>query len=193
MSLERFCVKFFTQPGADIDDTVFIEIFHEWIRLKTLNGVLLDVADYRHVPNGPGIMLISHEINFAMDSTNGRFGILAQRKLGKAANHRGAVLELVAATLKFAALLENDPRTAGKLDFDAGAFEYSSNDRLLAPNTPAAFTDLLPDLQSAAAVIYPGQKVLITRIENDPRDRLTIRVDTGALLSVKALAEAVVA
>jgi len=193
MSLERFCVKFFARPGADIDDTVFIEIFHEWIRLKKLKGVLLDVADYRHVPNGPGIMLISHEINFAMDRTDGRFGIFAQRKLGKAANHRDAVLELVAATLKFAALLENDPRTAGRLSFESGVFEYESNDRLLAPNTPAAFANLLPDLQSAANVIYPGQSVSITRVENDPRDLLTVRVDTGTSLSVKALAEAVVA
>ena len=52
MNIERFCVKFFARPETNLDDAVFIEIFHEWIRLKTLPGILLDVADYRHVPFG---------------------------------------------------------------------------------------------------------------------------------------------
>ena len=49
MTIERFCVKFLAQREADLDDAVFIDIFHEWVRLKKLGGILLDVADYRHV------------------------------------------------------------------------------------------------------------------------------------------------
>ncbi|HEX9595476.1 MAG TPA: hypothetical protein VF982_01240, partial [Anaerolineales bacterium] len=72
MDIGRFCIKFFARPGYNIDDAIFIDIFHEWIRLKKLPGILLDVADYRHVPEGPGVMLLTHDINFAMDYSEGR-------------------------------------------------------------------------------------------------------------------------
>ncbi|HMR66307.1 MAG TPA: hypothetical protein PKE64_20030, partial [Anaerolineae bacterium] len=115
MSIQRFCLKFFAAPETGFDDAIFIEIFHEWIRLKAVPGVLLDVADYRHVPDGPGIMLISHEINFAMDYAEGHFGLLAQRKLGPGETHQARLLDLIRTTVTFGALLEADSRLAGRL------------------------------------------------------------------------------
>ena len=176
MDIERFCVKFFARPGYNIDDAIFIDIFHEWIRLKKLPGILLDVADYRHVPEGPGIMLLTHDINFAMDYSEGRFGLFAQRKSGPAGNHRDRILELVRATVTFGALLEQDPRVKGKVSLEGGTFHYLSNDRLLAPNANEAAAAIAPDLAAAAELIYPGQAVSITPLANDPRDRLTIEV-----------------
>ena len=188
MDLERFAIKMFTRPGAEaVDEAIFIDIFHEWIRHKTLDGILLDVADYRHVPDGPGIMLISHEINFAMDHANGRFGLYAQRKLGEAATHRDRILELVRATVAFGALLELDHRVGQQLRFEAGLLEYSANDRLLAPNTEAAYASLKPDLEWTAAVLYPDREVTIRRVDNDPRERLAAIIDAGPVdLSVLA-------
>ena len=191
MNLERFCLKFFARTGAEIDDAVFIDIFHEWIRLKKLGGILLDVADYRHVPNGPGIMLITHEINFAMDYGGGRFGLYAQRKLGQSQNQVERILELGRATAAFGALLESDSRLAGGLKLEAGNFHFISNDRLLAPNKPDTFDDLKPDLEAAAAIVYSGQPVSVTRLDNDPRDRLTIAVDSGESVNIGALLETV--
>lgn len=183
MNLERFCIKFFTRPGTDVDDTVFIDIFHEWIRFKELDGILLDVADYRHVPNGPGVMLITHDINFGMDYAGGRFGLLAQRKRGAASSHKDKILELVQATAAVGALLESDPG----VELEGGMFHLISNDRLLAPNDAAALEALRPDLEAAATVIYPGQEVSITRVVNNPRDRLTIAVETGDSIDMSEL------
>jgi hypothetical protein len=195
MDLDRFCVKFFARPGAELDEAVFTDIFHEWIRHKKLGGTLIDVADYRHVPEGPGIMLITHEINFAMDHADGRLGFLAQRKLGHGRNHQERILELIQAATTFGALLEADPRVAGKLSLEGGMFHFMANDRLLAPNTEASFAILKPDLAAVAAIIYPGYPgVSITRLENDPRDRLTIAVEMGSLdMSVLTETAAVVA
>jgi hypothetical protein len=181
MEIERFCLKFFARSGAPVDDAIFIDIFHEWIRLKKLGGILLDVADYRHVPEGPGVMLITHDINFGMDYSGGRFGLLAQRKRGSGRNHQERLLELAQATVIFGALLEADSRLVGQLKLEGGTFHYIANDRLLAPNTEAGFVALQPDLAAAAALIYPGQPVSITRLSNDPRDRLTAIVDAGSL------------
>jgi hypothetical protein len=189
MNIQRFCLKFFAASSTQVDDAIFIDIFHEWIRLKRLSGVLLDVADYRHVPDGPGIMLISHEVNFAMDYAGGRFGLLAQRKLGPGETHQVRLLDLVRATLSFGALLEVDPRLAGRLRLEAGRFHYMSNDRLLAPNTEAAFAALRPDLEAVATLIYPDRPASISRLDNDPRDRLTAIVDSGSAVTMQAWLE----
>jgi hypothetical protein len=191
MDIGRFCIKFFARPGYNIDDAIFIDIFHEWIRLKKLPGILLDVADYRHVPEGPGVMLLTHDINFAMDYSEGRFGLFAQRKSGQADNHRDRILELVRATVTFGSLLEQDPRISGKISLDGGAFHYLSNDRLLAPNTNEAATAITSDLAAAAEVVYPGQTVSITPLANDPRERLAIEV-TAESVDIGALASSVV-
>ncbi|RME99069.1 MAG: hypothetical protein D6768_15895, partial [Chloroflexi bacterium] len=151
----------------------------------------LDVVNYRHVPQGPGVMLISHEVNYAMDHAEGRFGLLAQRKLGRAAHLPAAVAELVRLSLEFADLLENDLRVEGALKFEAGAFEFAANDRLAAPNTDAAFAALLPQVQAAAESIYPGRGATVTRVANDPRERLALRVDSGQSLEIDDVIDAV--
>lgn len=191
MTIERFAVKFFARPGVEIDDAVFIDIFHEWIRLRSLSGVLLDVADYRHVPEGPGIMLITHDINFSMDYAEGRFGLFAQRKRGSGLTHQERLLDLVRATVEFGALLAADSRVAGRLSLEAGAFHYLSNDRLAVPNSEAGFAAIQPDLAAAAGLIYPAQTASITRIENDARDRLTVHIDSSQSLSMQALLDSV--
>lgn len=190
MALERFCIKFLARPETNIDEVAFIEIFHEWIRLQKLKGTLIDVADYRHVPNGPSIMLITHEVNYAMDHGNGQFGLYAQRKLGEGNSHKDRILGLARSTAAFGALLESDNRVAGKLSLEGGQFLYMANDRLHAPNTEEAFAALKPDLEAAAAELYPGQTVSVTRLENDPRDRLTAVVQVDNSVNLATLAQA---
>ncbi|MCA1991128.1 MAG: hypothetical protein LDL41_03650 [Coleofasciculus sp. S288] len=190
MTLERFCIKFLARPETNIEEVAFIEIFHEWIRLQKLQGTLIDVADYRHVPNGPGIMLITHEVNYAMDHGNGQFGLYAQRKLGEANTHKERILELAKTTAAFGALLESDNRVAGKLSLEGGQFLYMANDRLNAPNTEEAFAALKPELEAAAAELYPGQSVSVTRLENDPRDRLTAVIQAQNSVNLATLAQA---
>ena len=108
--------------------------------------MLIDVADYRHVPRGPGVLLIGYEANYSLDYAKGRLGLLYSRKqAGGSAqeNLRQAYDSAVAACR----LLENEPEFADKLAFDYNACEISINDRLLAPNTDATFATLKPDFE----------------------------------------------
>ena len=73
-------VKFFVEAPNAVDLPAFIPLFHRWIQKKTVEGLLIDVADYQHVPEGPGILLMGHEGNYAMDMANGRPGLLYSRK-----------------------------------------------------------------------------------------------------------------
>jgi hypothetical protein len=128
-------------------------------------------------------MLITHEINFGIDYSGGRFGLLAQRKLGADGSHTDKILELVRAAAAFGALLQSDPG----VDLEGGMFHYMSNDRLAAPNDVATFESLRLDVEAAAALIYPEQEISITRVVNDPRDRLTVAVETGTSIDMAEL------
>lgn len=43
-----------------------ITVFHRCIQRGWLEGQLLDVADYRHVPAGPGVMLVGHDVDYSL-------------------------------------------------------------------------------------------------------------------------------
>ncbi|MFM1799176.1 MAG: hypothetical protein RLZZ117_1454 [Cyanobacteriota bacterium] len=187
MDVERFCLKFFAREGV-VDEACFIPIFHDWIRLKSLPGTLIDVADYRHVPDGPGIMLISFEINYAMDHGGGQFGLSAQRKLGQEGSHSERIVELAKRTALFGSLLEADPRLGGTLVLEGGTFLYAANDRLRFPNTDEGFAALQPDLLAAAAALYGEQPLTVRRVPNDPRERLSALVETASHLPISSLA-----
>mgnify|MGYP001547542486 FL=1 len=190
MDLQRFCIKVFARPSPQFDDEALIPIFHEWIRDGVPLGTLIDVTDYRHVPHGPGVMLIAHEANFAVDrAEGGRLGLLYQRKTvyPAAELHRrilGAAQQAVAAAQRLA----SDVRLEGNLAFDAGALRFIANDRLLAPNTEEAYGTLVPQLRRAAEALY-GECELRPAAP-DPRDRLAVDViGRGASASLESLAE----
>ena len=65
--------------NADLE--LFIPVFHKWIQENKIpNHIMVDVADYKHISDGPGIMLIAHEGNFSIDLENGKAGLLYTRK-----------------------------------------------------------------------------------------------------------------
>ena len=71
MDLQKFGVKLFFNTNGSFDSKDFIPVFHNWIQDKVVpNHLLIDVADYSHIPDGPGVMLIAHEGNFSLDQEN---------------------------------------------------------------------------------------------------------------------------
>ncbi len=55
----KFGIKLFCEPGTSPEAVALIPIFHRWIQERWLPLSLIDVADYSHVPNGPGVMLVT--------------------------------------------------------------------------------------------------------------------------------------
>jgi hypothetical protein len=134
------------------------------------------VADYAHVPQGPGVILVCHQVSFALDASDGRLGLAAQRRRP---GENGAV-DVLATTirqaLEAAQRLEREPSLAGRLRFDPSAVRVEVNDRLWAPNTAEAYAALAPLVQRAAARALPGTSPAVARLANDPRERLALEV-----------------
>ena len=118
----RVCVKLYA-PEPGIPDSTFVPIFHEWIRERALDMVLLDVADYAHVPDGPGVVLIAHEATFSLDRSDGRFGLLAQQRRPITGDAGDAIATTLGQALLVAERLERDRRVAGCLAFDRASIQ----------------------------------------------------------------------
>src|SRR5581483_9682562 len=80
MDFHKINVKFFVETGNDIPLNSFIPVFHRWIQEDLLEGMLVDVAEYTHVYQGPGVLLIAHEANYSLDETDGKRGFLYAQK-----------------------------------------------------------------------------------------------------------------
>ena len=180
--LKRVCLKLYA-PDPEVDDQTFVPIFHEWIRDQAIeNLVLFDVADYAHVPEGPGVVLVTHEASFSLDRSDGLFGLLVQRRI----DGDGEAADIITTTLRFAlqvaAKLEEDPRLEGKLAFDRSRVLIEANDRLRAPNTDEGYRVLEPVVSRAIGAVFSDSTPRVTRVDNDPRDRLAadVRVEVAA-------------
>src|SRR4030095_14690853 len=81
MDLQRIGIKVFAEDSAKVDVRDFIPVFHSWIQKQAVeNHLLIDVHDYSHIHNGPGILLVAHEGNFSIDLSNGEMGLAYYRK-----------------------------------------------------------------------------------------------------------------
>ena len=80
MNLQHVNVKLLIEDSGEVDLEPLIPIFHRWIQDRARPELLLDIADYRHVPDGPGVVLIGHDANYSVDNTDNRLGVRYNRK-----------------------------------------------------------------------------------------------------------------
>src|SRR5262245_63376497 len=123
MDLHKFGIKFFAADAEGIDVLKLIPIYHRWIQQNALDDLLIDVADYSHVPGGPGVMLIAHEGNYALDETGHQRGVVyySKQKLTGELSDRMALVARKA--LKAAQLMGADAELEGALKLPGNRLE----------------------------------------------------------------------
>jgi len=147
MDAHKLQAKIFLQDQqAPVLDPL-VPVFHEWIKNHRLNEILVDVANYAHVPNGSGVGVIGHEANYFVDLTGNRPGLLYSRKR-QAPVAAERVQDTFRHALHAAHLLEQEKALGGKLRFRTDEMLFRINDRLLAPATESTFREVEPELQS---------------------------------------------
>jgi hypothetical protein len=171
----RVGAKLYAQNPEVIDLPAYIPLFHGWIQAGSLDGLPIDVADYGHVPDGPGVMLIGHEADRSLDLGEGRPGVVYQRKR----EGRGALKDRLAAAIEaadgLADELEADP-AAGGVRFGRDEILLRITDRLNAPNDDATLDALRPAIEAALERVRPGRGATVERVVEDPRGPLRVRV-----------------
>lgn len=182
--LYRFGLKIFLDDGEDLPLNEFVPLFHRWIQTAALDGLWIDVADYSHVPRGPGVLLIGHEANLGLDETGGRRGLLVSWKQPLEGTLAQRLLLASRVLLRAAHRLEEEPNLAVR--FRTNELEIVFNDRLRAPNDEDTFSRLRPEIEAFLTEIF-GPSPLSLERERDLRERLTVRARVsrveGRLLS----------
>ena len=158
MQLQHVNIKLLIKNSEGVDLEPLIPVFHSWIQGKVLEELLLDVADYRHVPAGPGVVLIGHQANYSVDNTDERLGVRYNRKAEVDGGNQNALRQAMRASLIACQRLETEPRLEGKLRFNGQEIELFVNDRLLAPNDQASREAFDSDFQMFFEKLFGGSE-----------------------------------
>ena len=187
IELQHITIKLYLN-NTDADLAPVIPVFHSWIQDQIFDELLIDVADYRHVHHGPGLILIGHEADYSLDQTDGILGLRYSRKAPFSGTNLDRLTQATRATLIAAQKLEADPRLNGNLTFNGQDIQLTINDRLLAPNNESTREALTPAIQSFAAKLF-GHAGYSLSFDADPRRLLSTTVHAERQFSVKELRE----
>lgn len=189
MNCQRLTVKFFIQDPVAVDLEDFVPIFHRWIQNQSLEGLLIDVADYKHIHNGPGIVLIGDRADYAIDMGEGRPGLLLRRKRqAKAEQPLTTKLgESIHLALRAVHALENDSTLRGRIAFRTDEIVFGFPDRLNLPNNSRALSLINAQILTVLKSFYPGVDLKIEPASSDPRRVFALNVRAPAPPEVSAL------
>jgi len=182
MDLQKINVKFFVENRAAVSSEAFVLLFNAWI--QAADGEYYDIADYAHVEAGPGILLIAHEANIAMDNTGNHWGLLYNRKQPLPGSNGEKLRRVLKAALENCRRIEEASSLEGKVKFRADEALLLINDRLSAPNTEATFNALKADLKTAAHALYGDADFVLERESEDPRKRFGVRIKAAGGFNV---------
>lgn len=188
MNLQHVNVKLMLDDPASVDLEPLIPIFHSWISERVFEELLLDVADYRHVPSGPGVVLIGHQANYSVDNMGNRLGVRYNRKAALDGGPGDALRQAARAALTMCQRLQDEPRMGGKIHFNGREIEMFVNDRLVAPNSAETFEAARRDLETFSERLFGGDKYSLTyESGRDPRDLFTISIKSSRPFAVEDL------
>jgi hypothetical protein len=169
-----------------VDLEPLIPVFHRWIQEQVFEELLLDIADYRHVPDGPGIVLIGHQADYSVDNTDGRLGVRYNRKAPLDGGNSDRLKQAACSALKACQRLEAEAVLDGKICFNGRDAEFSINDRLLAPNREEVRRRLDPEFKAFFDSLFRGGTYAMS-YDTDPRRLLRVFVQASKRFSVTEL------
>ena len=184
MVSSRFNLKVFLAEWNVTPEETF-KTFNDWIT-ETDGETLIDVADYSHVHEGPVTLLVGHDANYSIDTSNSELGLVYSRKQplnGDPGSWLGSVFK---SALSACLRLERDEKLQGRVKFRGDRFLLINNDRLHTPNSATSLEVLRSNLESFLNNLFDGSP---TRVEHntDKRKRLCITVSTSKQFDIAAL------
>jgi hypothetical protein len=182
--IEHCTLKILTMQHGEVNLSAAVALFHRWIQEDVRPELLIDVVDYLHVVDGPGVILVGHEADYSLDVSNGRLGLQYSRKAPLGVDLPKQLRQAYASALRAAARFEAEPEFVGKLAFDAGAIDLIINDRLLAPNT-AATLEVVGPVAKGFFREWLGVEITAKLLSDDPRERFGLSLRAATPIPVR--------
>ena len=184
MDLQHINVTMFVEGELTADLENFINVFHRLVAEQAMDEMMIDVADYRHVPAGPGVVMVGLEADYAIDHKDNRYGLRYNRKAPLEGSNQYRLRVAFAAAGKTCAVLEE---AVSGVKFSRTEFELFINDRALAPNTPETLAAAQPIIESFLRDEL-GQESFEIDFETDQRKLFGATIRLGKAVETPAVA-----
>jgi hypothetical protein len=183
----RLSIKLYFADGVAVDPPRFVPLFHEWIRTGAVEGLLIDVADYKHVHHGPATVLVGHEVDYAIDLSEGRPGLTITRKRKVPGNLRDDLRTCLRRLLLAAAALSRKSDPHPPVRFRTNELRVQAIDRLNFDGGAESVAALGSAAHSALKSVYQDAELKIDAGNPDPRAPLTLWVTAAGEPELDAL------
>ena len=186
VELQHVNIKLLLKNSVVVDLEALVPVFHSWIQQQANEELLLDVASYAHVPNGPGVLLIGHEADYSLDMTDGLAGLRYNRKAPLDGTNQERLGQAARAAIKALVRLEQDTRLNNNIQFDDKNVELFLNDRLLTPNNEKTRHAIEPELHRFFDRLV-GKSAYTVQYETEPRKLFGARIQFEREVSLEKL------
>ncbi len=176
MAPHRTAIKIYFAEGVAVDPPRIVPLFHEWIRNRTAEGLLIDVADYSHVHRGPSVVLVGHEVDYSIDLSEGRAGLQVVRKrpvqITLEQDLRRGLRRVLAAALS----LEKKSDPHPPVRFRTDELRVRVIDRLHYPHTLEQADAVRQRVQTVLEPLFQVRGFKVETGATDRREPVTVRI-----------------
>lgn len=190
-NLQRIQIKIRTDAPSAVNLDPFLEIFGRWRHEKEDPAQWVDLADYAHMPRGPGIVLVGHRCNISFDLTPPGPGILYAAKKGLGGSQAERMASAFQSCLEFTKRLTAEKEFPVNIHLRPDAIEIRFNDRLDTPNEAAIDQELRPALRQVLDALF-GSKDYKLISQSDPKQSYGFSIAAKKVESVDVLLERMV-
>ncbi len=158
-----------------------IPVFHRCMQQALLEGLLIDVADYLHVPNGPGVLLVGHDVDYSLNDE----GLTTTRKRQGDVSAADQLRDTLRIALGAVRAITDDGTL--ELDFDLARFDIIVADRLRSANTADGADAVLAELQPVLDEAFGAGATVARANAGDERAPVAFSVVLPAAADLEAV------
>ena len=190
---QRLKIRFGISQATPVDLDKVIPIFHSWIQKEKAPATMIDVADYKHVPAGPGVMLVGHADDLGLDNgarigeeQQGFYYVRMHGRLEDELPLAERLQEIWLLAIEAGRLLEAEPGL--DIAIDPCHCEVSLLDRLLYPPSAATLGEAESEVSSFLSRSLGGSDFTLVRSDTDFRESLSWLAKSSERMSLDTLA-----
>jgi hypothetical protein len=176
MEFQKVALKILSDAPATLNLDPFLAIFGRWRKDASHPAQWVDLADYAHMPRGPGVVLIGHRCNFSFDMGTAAPGVLYVSKKGLDGGPVDRLRVVFRDCLHLTRSLLAESEFPQRVRLQTGSLELAFNDRLQTPNDDETDRQLRPAVEFVLDHLFGPGACRITR-EPDPGRRYGFRIE----------------
>lgn len=189
---QRIGIRFDIRHPAAVDLDRVIPVFHRWIQNQELDAMMIDVADYKHVQEGPGVIMLGHTDDFGIDNgiahgshAQGFYYVRKHARMSDIQPLPVRLQEMWVSALQTARLLEQEADL--EVEIDPTRIQLTIQDRLAYPFTMEALALVRDELGQFFAGAFGTDAVSLSHREPDPRYPMTWQIEVDGEVSLADL------